>query len=112
MTDAYVIVSGTPSDAEDAEIPGVYLVQVKEEAPADLVEETALEAFHQNIGIATLDDFDIRVVDAQGNPFPDQAGDASTRDTQPLESWGEFGGSLNPGDVPFAMPDLGGGPRP
>lgn len=75
MMDKQVVVSvkvkGDPSDNDDEDVPGNYQVEATifdaPHAPAltlaqaEAVREAALDAFHEKIGIACLDDFTIDV---------------------------------------------------
>lgn len=64
-----ITVTGTPSSPEDADVPGTYHASLPEavllRAPADAC-DMALDAFHQRVAIAELDDFDIAVATADG----------------------------------------------
>ncbi len=62
----FIVVSGTASEPEDEEVPGVYEVEVDAAAPEEEQFEGALDVFHEHIGIECLDDFNIHVMDAQG----------------------------------------------
>ncbi len=60
------LVSREPTDAEDAEVPGVYLVEVDAEIPEADRASAALDAFHGGLAVGTLDDFAFRTFDAGG----------------------------------------------
>jgi hypothetical protein len=48
--------------AEDAEIARIYVLKVPASAPEGVQAGLVLDAFHQNVPIKVLEDFDIRVV--------------------------------------------------
>ena len=54
-------VTGTPTDEEDAAVPGTYAVEVDDDLPAADVPSAALDAFHESLPIGVLDDFTIAV---------------------------------------------------
>lgn len=71
-----VTVSGTPTDDDDQGVPGSYEVAARLQRPvepsalsapeAGALAEAALDAFHERIGIAELDDFSIAVTVKNG----------------------------------------------
>lgn len=100
-----VTVKGEPSDEDDEGVAGRYEVDVTlfdvDEAPslsrvqAEGVREAALDAFHEKIGIACLDDFEITV------SFRDEVdataiggGDPSEEEVAAVDAQAEFVGSL------------------
>jgi hypothetical protein len=73
--------------------------------------EVALDHFHENNGIDCLDDFAIRVLDADGREFPRMDG----YENDSLSAHGEYGGFVDGIDVPdavLAAIDTGGQPAP
>lgn len=66
----FVCVTGKASEEEDEEVPGVYQLSIRNADGIDLsnpddqtaIAKAALDAFHDHIGIACLDDFDISVL--------------------------------------------------
>jgi hypothetical protein len=60
-------VSGNPSDLEDEDVPGTYLIALPLDYPESAVVTTILDTFHGKIGISELDDFTITVTDEAGN---------------------------------------------
>lgn len=56
-----IAVTGRPSEADDAEVPGDYLVSVPAGLDMAQAREAALDAFHEKIGIGCLDDFEFFV---------------------------------------------------
>lgn len=103
MATAFVIVDGIATDVDDINdaVPGTYEVEIKDDTSADLFKEVALEVFHDNIGIAVLDDFEISVVDETGEPFDGQTDDPDVRDNFDLLSMGDFCGRRDEGDLPY-----------
>lgn len=93
MTEMYVRVTGSPSDQEDAEISGTYLVLVGEDTPPDARVNLVLDCFHEKIGIAQLDDFMITVHDAQGIMLDQPEEPAARR----ADYHASFAGSVRPG---------------
>lgn len=63
----YVHVEGTPTDSEDEGIPGVYAIEVKSSVDIKDHISAVLDCFHSEIGIATLEDFEITTTDEEGN---------------------------------------------
>lgn len=61
-----VVVSGHPTDPEDAGVPGEYLFEVPAGTAECAAASAILDLFHGKIGISELDDFTIRVVDEKG----------------------------------------------
>lgn len=62
-----VNVSGMPSDLEDEDIPGTYLISLPMDYPKTAIVTAVLDTFHGKIGINELDDFVITVTDESGN---------------------------------------------
>lgn len=62
-----VKVSGIPSDLEDEDIPGTYLISLPMDYPKTAIVSAVLDTFHGKIGINELDDFIITVTDESGN---------------------------------------------
>lgn len=79
----YVIVAGAPSNVDDGDVPGTYLVRVDPDLTSEEKAEAALELFHENNGIEVLDDFEIEVRAANGDLLPRmvgyEAGDLGSR---------------------------------
>lgn len=97
----YIGVEGTPSEADDEDVPGAYLVMVDSDLPEEDRPSAALDIFHEHIGIECLDDFTITAYDAEGNALSekDQAEDYA------LGNRGEFCGVVDaiptpPGSTP------------
>lgn len=66
----YIVVTGTASEDDDFDIPGVYAAGVDPGLlPAEMA-ECALDQFHEAIGIECLDDFEITPMLADGTPLP------------------------------------------
>lgn len=61
-----VIVSGSPTDPEDEEVPGEYLFEVPAGTVGAAAASAVLDLFHEKIGIGELDDFRIEVLDEKG----------------------------------------------
>lgn len=82
-----VHVTGTPTDRDDEEVPGIYLVEVD---VTDLTETqirgAVLDEFHDHIGIAVLEDFEIEVL----VPLDDDG----TYEPGECQSQAEFAGKL------------------
>lgn len=67
----YVLVSGAATHAEDADLPGIYVMAVSTDGPVKLkkltngqqadIAKAVLSVFHYALGIEVPDDFDIRV---------------------------------------------------
>lgn len=95
----YIQVSGTPSDPEDRDVPGVYRMMFDRSCPGDVrtLARSALDTFHENVPIATLDDFDIRISTAAGTLLEeeDAAPDARTTEFDPEDIV-----RMSPDDVP------------
>lgn len=66
----YIVVNGTPSEEEDAAVPGIYSAAVDADLSAEEKAEVALDHFHDHNGIGCLDDFDINVHLASGEMLP------------------------------------------
>jgi hypothetical protein len=111
----YVAVSGDPSDPMDDDVPGVYEVEVQLPSPVDLaaltpVIETAiakavLDEFHENFGIAELDDFAIQVLLPNGTPVYEADLGESLETALEVSAFtvkADFQGVVEPSDLPFA----------
>ncbi|CAH1689290.1 conserved hypothetical protein [Hyphomicrobiales bacterium] len=94
----YIVVNGTPSEEEDALIPGIYSAEVDADLSPEEKAEVALDHFHENNGIACLDDFDIGAYLASGEELPRmeayQPNSLSARG-----EYGEFVGDDAPAEV-------------
>jgi len=75
----YVTVSGVPSEDEDVEIPGTYDLEVPDGFPEEHRVSAVLDTFHCRVPVASLDDFDIEVRDADGNVLAEPAAGESYR---------------------------------
>jgi hypothetical protein len=85
-----------PSNADDEEVEGVYLVTVSASVPLSWHPTLVLDAFHEKIGIDTLDDFEIYITDDQRNPiFEDENRDDPSRP----DGHARFEGKLDPDEV-------------
>ena len=94
-TNVYVVVNGTPSEEEDMEVPGAYLVEIEADNEEDFCpREVAADAFHDNIAIACLDDFDITYVAENGMEL-EGSDDEHTADVEVT-----FLGPVDPATVP------------
>lgn len=94
----YINVVGTPTEEDDEEVPGVYLVHVDASLDKGLHASAALDCFHGEIGIECLDDFDIAVIDQEGfHVVEDGDYDSSTLS---LEGRAVFHGSIDPAELP------------
>lgn len=78
-----VLIVATPSvavedlsDEEDAAVPGVYLVRMARDTPDDTAASIALDMFHCNVPVSTLDEFDFSVVDPVTGRYLEEADDA------------------------------------
>ena len=60
-------ISQTFTDVEDREIPGRHAIEVDEDTPVNLLASVALDVFHDQVAVGTLDDFSFRVEDEHGN---------------------------------------------
>lgn len=49
--------SGEPTDEDDDNVAGVYLMEIDHNIPANKIADAALDAFHCTIPVACLDDF-------------------------------------------------------
>ncbi|MCZ8254430.1 MAG: hypothetical protein O9327_01960 [Polaromonas sp.] len=73
---ALVTVKGSPTDDDDADVPGVYALSVHLQRDIDTakitpqeagaIAQSVLDKFHEKIGIAELDDFEIEVKTENG----------------------------------------------
>lgn len=92
---SYVVrVTGNPSGVEDEEIPGRYAVTVRGDLEEAHHITAVLDCFHQHIGIASLDDFDVAVLDEHGNSCAEP--DEPSQDG--LSHAAEFEGRVGPAD--------------
>lgn len=100
-----MIVDGEPTDPDDKNdaVDGFYRIDIKPDTDPSLFDEVALEIFHNNVGISTLDDFNIYVVNSNGQAFADQNNDFNVREDHDLESMGDFSGKHLESDLPFAF---------
>lgn len=68
----YVVVEGSPSEPEDEDVAGIYSFSFdpsSEGLTQSSLAGSALDAFHETVAIHNLDDFEIEVIDAWGNPY-------------------------------------------
>lgn len=80
-------------DPDDDEVAGIYAVRVPAMLPEGVQVGLALDAFHESVGIACLDDFEIEVVNPlEGKTLNESDGYESNRDKLGLT--GEFLGYL------------------
>lgn len=70
----FVEVRGTATEHEDDDIPGVYELSLPADYPQEAIVSAILDEFHSKVGIAVLDDFDITVIDSQGNVLIEHPG--------------------------------------
>lgn len=59
------------SDREDVGVSGIYQVTLEVEDPDDIA-GAALDAFHEEVPIGMLDDFDFSVFDPDGQPMTER----------------------------------------
>lgn len=106
----YVLVSGTPTDPLDADLPGVYSHSVAVPVPQDqLAQElqdaaictAVLDEFHDRQGIEMLDDFTIRVVLVDGREIHERDGASAGQPHAGLVV--EHEGKVTLADVPAAV---------
>lgn len=108
----YVAVTGEPSDAEDDEIPGVYQLEVQLPSPVDLaaltpaietaIAKAVLDEFHESVGIACLDDFDIQVLLPDGTPISEaDLGEDLEAALSGFPVKATHDGSVDPDELPF-----------
>jgi len=91
----YVIAEGTAGDREDQGVPGVYGVEVDAGLDAGDRASAALDIFHENVAVGTLDSFTFSVADGDGNRLVE--GDAKGYS---LGHRGMFTGRVADADVP------------
>lgn len=96
--DMYVKVEGEPSDTEDEAVAGTYLVGVDEDLPPEDRVSAVLDCFHEHVGIACLDDFQIAVFDGAGGEVAEREG----ADSYKLGHRAVFMGSVE--GIPGAFP--------
>lgn len=68
----HVVVEGSPSEPEDEDVAGIYSFSFdpsSEQLTRSSLAGSALDAFHETVAIHNLDDFEIEVIDAWGNPY-------------------------------------------
>lgn len=100
MVPVYVIVEGEPSDSDDHFIPGFYEVKVDGDLTDEEKAEVALDHFHDNNGIACLDDFSIRVISEDGRWLPQM----ESYENRSLQDRGEYIGDFDdPQHLPSAV---------
>lgn len=61
------LIADKPTDSEDGDVEGLYEVELHSSAdglPKEKLASIALDVFHSNIGIGTLDDFVISALDS------------------------------------------------
>ena len=100
----YIVVTGAPSEEEDLDVPGAYLVEIDADDDQDFCpREVAADVFHDNVPIACLDDFDIAFVAENGMKL-DRSDEENTEDISAT-----FCGSIDPDTVPKPVegPDVG-----
>ena len=102
----FVSVTGEPTDPEDHVVPGLYAVEIDDTVDPDddpiapgQIAGAVLDSFHDHIAIGMLDDFEICVLDDEGNQI-DQDEDYEEGS---LEYLTEFLGSVEGDDVPAAV---------
>lgn len=103
----YVLVEPASEMPADSDVMGAWMVSISPSAPAHLVEEAALEAFHCAVAIEEIDGVEIRVLDLEGRPLEGQDRHAKLREVHPLESWGCIEGQWNIEDLPFEAASAG-----
>lgn len=99
MESVYVIVTGEWTDREDECVEGIYAVGVNPALGSGERREAVLDQFHGHIGIRVLDDFDIMVVDVQGQ----QLDCLDDYENGRLEEEADFWGSIGTEDAPEAV---------
>jgi hypothetical protein len=101
LVPVYVAVTGEPTDHDDKAVPGVYLVEVEPDLTPEERTETALDIFHENCGISSLEDFTIVVYSAAGDLLP------CMEDHEIGSFWakGRWGDTLTDDRVPSAVKD-------
>ena len=62
----YVRAVGTPTSEDDSNVAGVYLVDVDNDVAVEHLGSAALDIFHSDVAVETLDDFEFTVHDADG----------------------------------------------
>jgi len=100
MVPVYVIVTGEPSDSDDYFTPGFYQINVDPDLTDEQKADTALDIFHDNNGIACLEDFTITVFDADGKTLSG----AESHEHGSFWNHGEYIGDFdNPEHLPPAV---------
>jgi hypothetical protein len=94
----FIKVAGTPSDAEDAAVPGCYLVKVDDDLAEEDRATAALDIFHEHVAIGCLEDFAISAFDELGNSLAEKDEAASYT----LGSRGEFCGAVDAVPAPLS----------
>ena len=94
----YVVVRGDATENDDADVPGIYMVEVAEDLQHAEQREAALDSFHGKTAIGMLEDFEIDVVDEDGTslPFMDEYDGG-------LEGSARFLGGVSQDDAPSAV---------
>lgn len=95
----YVKVEGEPTEAEDRQVPGVYLIEVDETVPAERHASAALDIFHAHLTIGMLDDFTCAVFNQDGEQMAEPA---DAKDYQ-FKDNGGLVGVVAEADLPAAM---------
>lgn len=99
MESVYVIVTGDWTDDEDEGVEGIYAVGVNPALGSGERREAVLDQLHGHIGISVLDDFDIMVVDGQGQ----QLDCLDDYESGSMEDEADFWGSIGTEDAPEAV---------
>lgn len=81
-TRVYVRAVGTPSEDDDANVAGFYMVDVADDVPAEHIGSAALDIFHSDVAVDVLDDFVftvhqmdgklVEISDSEGYEFTDR----------------------------------------
>lgn len=102
MQAVYVIVTGEFSDPEDEGVQGIYEVAVPGSLRGGSMREAVLDQFHDHVGIGVLDDFEITVVDGDGNPLEV----LENYNNGSLGHLADYRGGIDPEDAPAAVANL------
>lgn len=65
-TQVYIRATGTPSDGEDENVAGFYMVEIDGDVPSEHIGSAALDVFHSDVAVEVLDDFEFTVFDMDG----------------------------------------------
>ena len=95
MADAFfVTVRGKPSDDEDADVPGTYMLTLPEDYPPERRASAVLDTFHCKVGISVLEDFSFAVTDSEGKEIAEPHGAAPYQ----FKDEADFCGKVDPAE--------------